>query len=86
MFGQVKHLATKCTSLRHEDVIPQIMTRLKAKEALREDEEYAAKQEVQISKESKRVKKLGPTIFDWELLQHNKLVQSHLERICGLHL
>ena len=89
IFGELRPTAKHSTSLRPQDVIPQVLTRKKAKDmqGLKMRDSFDS-QDSQVFQEV--ASKAGRTILSWDLLhKHPMLVQCHLERIadyinCGM--
>ena len=83
VFGEMRRLAVQTTSLRHQELIPQMLRRLKAQEMQDSGKKDSyKKQESLVSKESSRVQKIGRTVLNWQMIgQHPHLIQCHFERV-----
>lgn len=83
-FGDLKRMAEKTSSRRPNGIIGNAMIRY---QAMKGQSDSYKKQESHITKEYNAIKKLGNTVFEWNLvLKRPAFFQSHLERVADFVL
>lgn len=81
MFGELKTIAKQNTNHRPNEVIPQILTRIKAKQTIESTNTKPRKLST-ISREAGMLNKPESTVIGWKILSRfPSAVQAHLERI-----
>ena len=82
IFGQARAIAQKCTNHHPENMIPQILLRMQAKQEQRKTIQSVNQAESQVNKAACHLNKCSPSSFTKAFLkQHDNSWQVHLQRI-----